>query len=192
MTRPTKLAGFLCHSISGTTRIPADVIGFVSQFFSSPSGPSARPARSVAIPRAPTMAGLARSDRSLAPERTESHPPRGVLHDNSHSPGERVLADRRYGPGAATRTGVASLASPRNSINMAKARPSGAGVGGFVSLWRITACFAGPCDRGNLCPRCRSKAGAAGRGGIIQLASAGRGPDRVASGVKPLRVCSRR
>jgi len=32
-------------------------------------------------------------------------PPRGVLQDNSHSPGARVLADRRYGPRAATRTG---------------------------------------------------------------------------------------
>jgi hypothetical protein len=43
-----------------------------------------------------------------SPPRAKAHgriPPRGVLHDNSHSPGERVLADRRHGPRAATRTG---------------------------------------------------------------------------------------
>jgi hypothetical protein len=77
-----------------------DVIGFVSQFFHRRRAPSARRALSAAIPRAQKTARLARRARAHG-----RIPPGGVLHDDSHSPGEGALADRRYGPRAATRTG---------------------------------------------------------------------------------------
>ena len=94
-------------------------------FFHRPPAPSARRARSAAMPRARTTARLARSDTaSRQSARRDLIPPRGVLHDNSRSPGERALADRRYGPRAATR-GVESLASPRNYINIAAAGREG-------------------------------------------------------------------
>jgi hypothetical protein len=88
-------------------RIPAAVIGFVSQFFSSTWGfpqldePS-RPPFLVRGRRQGWRAAMAASRQSA---RRNPIPPRSVLHDDSHSPDERVLADRRYGRRAATRTG---------------------------------------------------------------------------------------
>jgi hypothetical protein len=87
-------------------RIPADVIGFVSQFFFIDLGhprrdEHARPPFLVRGRRQGWRAAIAASRQSAR----NPIPPRGVLQDNSYSPGERVLADRRYGPRAATRTG---------------------------------------------------------------------------------------
>jgi hypothetical protein len=49
-------------------------------------------------------------------------PPRGILHENAHSPGERALADRRYGAKSGNPApGVESLTSPRNFINIVAA-----------------------------------------------------------------------
>jgi hypothetical protein len=48
-------------------------------------------------------------------------PPRGVLHDNSGSPGERVLADGATGQERQPSPGAGSLTSPRNSINITMA-----------------------------------------------------------------------
>jgi hypothetical protein len=89
----------------GNHQDSCDVIGFVSQFFSSISGAFSSTS-TLGHPSSCADDGRVGAQRSLP--RAKAHgriPPGGVLHDNSHSPGERVLADRRYGPRAATRTG---------------------------------------------------------------------------------------
>jgi hypothetical protein len=82
-------------------RISADVIGFVSQFFFI--DPGSLSSSTLLLRRRQgwrAAIGASRQSARLAPI-----PPRGVRHDNSHSPGEGVLADRRDGPRAATPTG---------------------------------------------------------------------------------------
>src|SRR5918996_5655796 len=63
--RDDRIAERLSVTIAKKSR---DVIGFVSQFFSSTLVPSARRALSAAVPRAQTAAGLARGDRCLEPK----------------------------------------------------------------------------------------------------------------------------
>jgi hypothetical protein len=89
----------------GNHQDSCDVIGFVSQFFSSTSGALSSTST---LGRQSSCADDGRVGARRSPPRAKAHgriPPRGVRHDNAHSPGERVLADRRHGPRAATRTG---------------------------------------------------------------------------------------
>jgi hypothetical protein len=78
------------------------VIGFVSQFFLIDLGCPQRDQHA----RPPFLCaddGRVGAQRYLP--RAKAHGWNPILHDNSRSPGEGVLADRRYGPRAATRTG---------------------------------------------------------------------------------------
>jgi hypothetical protein len=100
------------------------VIGFVSQFFSSTSVPSAR-ALSAAVPRAQTTAGLARDDSCLEPKHTDG------CHLAVSGMTIRILrgvfVDRRYRPKSGN-PGVESLTPSRNFIDTAAAAFEGAGM----------------------------------------------------------------
>jgi hypothetical protein len=98
------------------------VIGFVSQFFSSPSGALGSTSR---LGRQSSCADDGRVGARRSPPRAKAHgriPPRGVLHDNSHSPGERPWLTGATGQERQPAPGAATLASHRNFINRASRR----------------------------------------------------------------------
>jgi hypothetical protein len=101
-------------------RIPADVIGFVSQFFASTSGALSSTSALCRRPRTRHGSRRAATAASRQSARRNPIPPRGVLHDNAHSPGERPWLTGATGQERQPVPGAASLASHRNFINRSR------------------------------------------------------------------------
>ena len=100
-------------------RNPADVIGFVSQFFSSTSGALG----STSTLGRPSSCADGRVGAQHYLPRGKAHgwiPPGSVLHDSSHSPGERPWLTGATGQERQPVPGAASLASHRNFINRSR------------------------------------------------------------------------